>query len=80
MLKGILDASECPPTFRSPHEWVQGIIAGGFSTIGVAKEGAEDSILDGIEAINERNVNAKDVVVGKLSKLTENGRTVGSIV
>ncbi|KAG4077521.1 hypothetical protein HA402_002948 [Bradysia odoriphaga] len=61
---GILDASECPPTFRSPHEWVQGIIAGGFLSIGQAKEGAEDSILDGIKAINERNVNDKDVVIG----------------
>lgn len=63
--KGILDASECPPTFRSPNDWVQGIIAGGFSSIGVAKEGAEDSILDGMNAINEKNVNDKDVVVGK---------------
>ncbi|KAJ6640119.1 N-acetylmuramic acid 6-phosphate etherase, partial [Pseudolycoriella hygida] len=61
---GILDATECPPTFRSPHEWVQGIIAGGFSSIGVAKEGAEDSILDGMQAIDDKNVNDKDVVVG----------------
>lgn len=62
---GILDASECPPTFKSPREWVQGIIAGGFSSVSVAKEEAEDSILDGMKAIDEKNVNHKDIVFGK---------------
>ena len=40
---GILDASECPPTFGSDPEMVQGIIAGGFPAILRAQEGAEDS-------------------------------------
>jgi N-acetylmuramic acid 6-phosphate etherase len=62
---GILDASECPPTFRSDPEMVQGIIAGGFSSVSKAKEGAEDSIIDGMTAITDRNVNHKDIVVGK---------------
>jgi N-acetylmuramic acid 6-phosphate etherase len=65
---GILDASECPPTFRSHPEMVQGIIAGGFSSVSKAKEGAENSRVDGMTAItdcNHCNVNHKDIVVGK---------------
>jgi N-acetylmuramic acid 6-phosphate etherase len=68
---GILDASECPPTFRSDPEMVQGIIAGGFSSVSKAKEGAEDSIVDGMTAITDRNVNQKDIVVG----IAASGRT-----
>jgi len=65
---GILDASECPPTFRSNPEMVQGIIAGGFSSVSKAKEGAEDSIIDGMNAVSDKNVTSKDVVIGKSSE------------
>ena len=62
---GILDASECPPTFKSPPEWVQGIIAGGQRAIQHPVEGAEDSILDGMRAVTEHGIGPKDVVLGK---------------
>jgi N-acetylmuramic acid 6-phosphate etherase len=39
---GVVDASECPPTFGTPHEWVQGIIAGGREAMFRSQEGAED--------------------------------------
>lgn len=68
---GVLDASECPPTFRTPHEMVQGIIAGGNNAMFRAVEGAEDSVSLGISAIAERNVDARDVVAG----IAASGRT-----
>ena len=46
---GILDASECPPTFSVPHDMVQGIIAGGDIAMRTAVEGAEDSFEAGVE-------------------------------
>lgn len=49
---------------------VQGIIAGGFSSVSKAKEGAEDSIVDGMEAVKERFICEKDVVVGVLTQLS----------
>lgn len=61
---GILDASECPPTFRTPPELVQGIIAGGQPAIWQAVEGAEDDKAAGAQAIQFRGVNKYDVVVG----------------
>ena len=61
---GILDASECPPTFGSEPEMVQGIIAGGFPAILRAQEGAEDSPAGGAAAMDEHDVNDRDVVVG----------------
>ena len=39
---GVLDASECPPTFRTPPEWVQGLMAGGEKALHTSVEGAED--------------------------------------
>jgi N-acetylmuramic acid 6-phosphate etherase len=68
---GILDASECPPTFKSPPHWVQGIISGGTKAIQESVEGAEDSTLGGMLAIKERRVNSKDVVFG----IAASGRT-----
>lgn len=68
---GILDASECPPTFRTPPEWVQGIIAGGQRAIFSAVEGAEDDVEAGARAIEFRGITAKDVVVG----IAASGRT-----
>jgi len=68
---GILDASECPPTFRTPPEMVQGIIAGGQRAIWSAVEGAEDDSAAGAHALEFRGVNRKDVVVG----IAASGRT-----
>lgn len=61
---GVLDASECPPTFGVEPEMVQGIIAGGTAALTRSQEGAEDRPDDGADAINERAVGANDVVVG----------------
>jgi N-acetylmuramic acid 6-phosphate etherase len=68
---GILDASECPPTFRTPPELVQGIIAGGQPAIWSAVEGAEDDHEAGGQAIAFRGITGKDVVVG----IAASGRT-----
>jgi N-acetylmuramic acid 6-phosphate etherase len=68
---GVLDASECPPTFRTPPELVQGIIAGGTPALVRSVEGAEDDAGAGAEAIKLRKVNARDVMVG----ITASGRT-----
>jgi N-acetylmuramic acid 6-phosphate etherase len=61
---GVLDASECPPTFRTPTSLVQGIIAGGRSALWSAVEGAEDDEAAGIRSIASRSVTAQDVVIG----------------
>jgi len=61
---GVLDASECPPTFRTDPEMVQGIIAGGESAMFRAKEGAEDSADDGGAAVDAKSVGPNDVVCG----------------
>jgi len=61
---GILDASECPPTFGVPHELVIGLIAGGDDAIRKAVENAEDSTTQGWEDLKACNISDKDVVVG----------------
>lgn len=61
---GILDASECPPTFGVPHNLVIGIIAGGDSAIRKAVEFAEDSTTQGWEDLKKHNISANDVVIG----------------
>ncbi len=68
---GVLDASECPPTFRSDPEMVQGIIAGGQGALWRSVEGAEDDPVAGAKAIQFRNVTRRDVVVG----IAASGRT-----
>ncbi len=68
---GILDASECPPTFGTEPHMVQGIIAGGKPAVFQAQEGAEDSPDDGANEIRERLIAPPDVVVG----LAASGRT-----
>ena len=68
---GILDASECPPTFRADPEMVQGIIAGGARAITTAVEGAEDDYDAGGRATGFRGVTKRDVVVG----IAASGRT-----
>ncbi len=68
---GVLDASECPPTFRTDPEMVQGIIAGGQGALWRSVEGAEDDPAAGANAIEFRGVNRRDVVVG----IAASGRT-----
>ena len=61
---GVLDASECPPTFRADPEQVQGIIAGGFPPYAKRLEGAEDNAEAGAEAVRYRGVGKHDVFIG----------------
>ncbi|OWA35292.1 N-acetylmuramic acid 6-phosphate etherase [Saccharibacillus sp. O16] len=68
---GILDASECPPTYGTPPERVQGLIAGGFKAIKDPVEGAEDSEALGAADIDELEVGERDVVLG----IAASGRT-----
>jgi len=61
---GILDASECPPTFGVSHDLVLGLIAGGDSAIRKAVEFAEDSTNQGWEDLQAKNISDKDIVIG----------------
>jgi N-acetylmuramic acid 6-phosphate etherase len=61
---GVLDASECPPTFGVDPEMVQGIIAGGLPALTRSQEGAEDVAENGAKAIDEKEVSANDFVIG----------------
>jgi len=61
---GVLDAAECPPTFCTSPELVQGIIAGGAGALVRSSEDLEDRFEDGAEAIAHRQVTELDVVVG----------------
>lgn len=61
---GVLDASECPPTFRSDPSMVRGIIAGGKKALWRSVEGAEDVEADGRRAIRAMGVARHDVVMG----------------
>jgi N-acetylmuramic acid 6-phosphate etherase len=88
---GIVDASECPPTFGVPHELVVGLIAGGDSAIRKAVEFAEDSTNQGWLDLQNHQISDKDIVVGiaasgttpyviaALEKCNENNITTGSI-
>jgi N-acetylmuramic acid 6-phosphate etherase len=68
---GILDASECPPTFGTPPEMVQGLIAGGMPAVFQAQEGAEDHEHNGADAIDEAGITDEDIVCG----IAGSGRT-----
>ena len=61
---GMLDASECPPTFGTPPALVVGIIAGGPAALTQSREGAEDDTAAGAAAMDTHAVSARDVVVG----------------
>ncbi len=61
---GIVDASECPPTFGVEHGLVIGLIAGGDSAIRKAVEFAEDDKQQGISDLNAHNLSTTDVVIG----------------
>jgi N-acetylmuramic acid 6-phosphate etherase len=68
---GVLDASECPPTFSVPPEMVQGIIAGGPAALSRATEATEDDPAMGARDLTERGFTARDVLVG----IAASGRT-----
>ena len=61
---GVLDASECPPTFGTDPTMVQGIIAGGFPALTQSQEGAEDVAQDGADAMTAHQVGPRDFVLG----------------
>ena len=61
---GVVDASECPPTFGTPPEMVQGFIAGGREAMFRSQEGAEDHESNGAADVVKANVTDKDVVCG----------------
>jgi len=89
---GILDASECPPTFGVPFDWIVGLIAGGDVAIRKAVEFAEDDEEQAWKDLEEFGVNQNDVVVGiaasgttpyvigGLEKANEAGLATGCIV
>jgi N-acetylmuramic acid 6-phosphate etherase len=61
---GVLDAAEMPPTFGTPPDWIQGIIAGGVDALVRAQEGAEDRGEGGAHAVEAQGVRAGDFVLG----------------
>jgi N-acetylmuramic acid 6-phosphate etherase len=61
---GVLDAAECPPTYSTPPDWVQGIIAGGDTALKLAVEGAEDSAESGRQVISDYQIQPGDVLIG----------------
>jgi N-acetylmuramic acid 6-phosphate etherase len=68
---GVLDASECPPTFSVPPEMVVGIIAGGYGALTRAVEGAEDHPEKAVEDLKAVKLSSGDVLVG----IATSGRT-----
>ena len=68
---GVLDASECPPTFNTPPTMVQGVMCGGVRALYRATEASEDSPALGRRDLARKRLGARDVVVG----LTASGRT-----
>lgn len=68
---GVLDASECPPTYGVDSSLVQGVIAGGVEALTTSKEGAEDCLEEGANDLRKRGVSEVDVVIG----LAASGRT-----
>ena len=61
---GVLDAVECPPTYRTDPEMVQGIIAGGYDALLQSIEGAEDDPEDGAQTIAKHSISDDDIVLG----------------
>lgn len=61
---GVVDASECPPTFGTPYGMIEGFIAGGKAAMFRAQEGAEDKEENGAKEVVAAKVNSKDVVCG----------------
>src|SRR5215813_4976584 len=68
---GVLDASECPPTYNTPPKLVQGLIAGGDRALRLSSEQAEDKPETGRSDLEARNLSGRDAVVG----IAASGRT-----
>lgn len=68
---GVLDASECPPTFSTPPEMIVGIIAGGYDALHSAAEGIEDYPDVAVDDLKQKDFSSKDVIVG----IASSGRT-----
>ncbi|MGD1044037.1 MAG: N-acetylmuramic acid 6-phosphate etherase [Bacteroidota bacterium] len=66
---GVLDATECPPTFGTNPEMIQGLIAGGEKAMFRAQEGAEDHEENGARDIDNKNIKENDVVCGIAASL-----------
>lgn len=89
---GILDAAECPPTFGTDPQMIQGIIAGGREALTKTVEWAEDSQTDGEKIIEENGINSRDIVIaisasgyapfvlGAMKKAKEKGAKVALII
>lgn len=61
---GVLDAAEMPPTYGTDPAMVQGVIAGGYAALVRSREGAEDHPEDGAAAMDERDIDGRDFVIG----------------
>jgi N-acetylmuramic acid 6-phosphate etherase len=59
-----LDAAECPPTFSTPPEWIEAVVAGGSKALSHAMEGAEDDDSKAAADLKSRKVSSKDLVIG----------------
>lgn len=68
---GVLDASECPPTYRTPPSLIVGLIAGGDVALRTAVEGAEDSLTQAAEDLRAIGLNSRDCLMG----IASSGRT-----
>jgi N-acetylmuramic acid 6-phosphate etherase len=77
---GVVDASECPPTFGVPAELVVGIIAGGDGAIRQAVEGAEDNATQAWLDLQQHNVSEKPYVIGGLQAARAAGLVTGCVV
>ena len=75
---GVLDASECPPTFGVPAELVQGVIAGGYDACHRAVEASEDDEKAGGTDLRQRDLTDKDIVVG-IAASGKTPYTVGAV-
>jgi len=75
---GVLDASECPPTFGVSPELVQGVIAGGYDACHRAVEASEDDANAGGNDLQQRGLTGKDVVVG-IAASGKTPYTVGAV-
>lgn len=75
---GVLDASECPPTFGVSPELVQGVIAGGYDACHRAVEASEDDVNAGGHDLRQRDLTDKDVVVG-IAASGKTPYTVGAV-
>ena len=61
---GVLDASECPPTYSAPVDWFIGIVAGGDEALRRSIEGAEDKPENAVKDLEPFDINERDVVIG----------------